>query len=107
MFDLPQEILVTLHRKDASLPLTRSDGTPSHDNKPTGEDNRVDRVIAASTTCTLCDVRFSTVAEQRVHIRSDFHGYNLKQRLRGLQTVSETDFDKLVGGMKQIGVGSI
>jgi hypothetical protein len=46
----------------------------------------------------MCGVAFHTVEDQRSHIRSDLHGYNLKQRLRGAIPVSEGDFEKLVGG---------
>ena len=52
-----------------------------------------------SKTCSLCSVAFETVEEQRSHIRSDLHGYNLKQRMRGAKPVSEEDFEKLVGGI--------
>jgi hypothetical protein len=48
--------------------------------------------------CSLCGVTFNTVEDQRSHIRSDLHGYNLKQRIRGAKPVSEADFEKLVGG---------
>jgi hypothetical protein len=103
VFDLPHEILVTLHQKDAatlSLPSAPPDrASPSGDGRLSGKDNDVDGTVAASTSCALCDVAFSNVAEQRSHVRSDYHGYNLKQRLKGLKTVDETGFDRLVEGM--------
>lgn len=37
-----------------------------------------------------------TVVDQRSHVRSDLHGYNLKQKMRGQKAVNESDFDKLV-----------
>ena len=52
--------------------------------------------------CSLCGVAFQTVEEQRSHTRSDLHGYNLKQKIRGANPVSEADFDKLVGGTTPI-----
>jgi hypothetical protein len=51
-----------------------------------------------SKACSLCGVSFHTVEEQRSHSKSDFHGYNLKQKMRGQKAVSEADFEKLVGG---------
>ena len=42
---------------------------------------------------------FSSVDEQRSHVRSDLHGYNLKQKMKGLKVVDELEFEKLVGGM--------
>ena len=49
--------------------------------------------------CSLCGVTFHTVEDHRSHIRSDLHGYNLKQRIRGSKPVSEADFERLIGGM--------
>lgn len=93
---------MTLHRKEistTSLPQAPSPTPPTTDDKSSANDIPVNGTVAASTSCALCDVRFSNVAEQRSHVRSDWHGYNLKQRLKGLKTVNETEFEKLVGGM--------
>jgi len=49
---------------------------------------------------------FATVQEQRDHVRSDLHGYNLKQKMRGLRPVEEKDFDKLVGELDESISGS-
>lgn len=51
-----------------------------------------------ATSCSLCGLTFSSLQEQRNHVRSDLHGYNLKQRLKGLSPVGEADFARLVGG---------
>jgi hypothetical protein len=51
-----------------------------------------------SKACSLCGVSFHTVEEQRSHTKSDLHGYNLKQKMRGQRAVSEGDFEKLIGG---------
>lgn len=48
--------------------------------------------------CSLCGVTFSTVEIQRSHVRSDLHQYNLKQKLRGLNAISENEFEKLIEG---------
>lgn len=45
--------------------------------------------------CSLCLVTFDTVEDQRSHIKSDLHGYNLKQRMRGANAVTEGEFEKL------------
>ena len=55
-----------------------------------------------SKACSLCRIMFHTVEDQRGHIRSDLHGYNLKQKLRGLPAVSEEEFERLVEGKKLI-----
>ncbi len=44
---------------------------------------------------------FATVQEQRGHLRTDFHQYNLKQKLRGQKLVSEADFEKLIGDIDE------
>jgi hypothetical protein len=37
--------------------------------------------------------------EQRNHVRSDLHNYNLKQKMRGLPSVGEAEFERLIGGL--------
>lgn len=61
-----------------------------------------DSTIVGAKACSLCSVTFPTVEEQRSHTRSDLHAYNLKQKIRGGNSVSEGDFEKLVGGMARI-----
>jgi hypothetical protein len=51
-------------------------------------------------------VAFQTVEDQRSHIRSDLHGYNLKQKIRGEQPVTEGEFEKLVGDLDESLSGS-
>lgn len=96
MYDLPQDILTTLTRKDAA-------GDGPQDNIQTSADIPRPELrtesAAGSKSCSLCGVTFHTVEDQRSHIRSDLHGYNLKQRIRGAKPVNEGDFEKLVGGM--------
>jgi hypothetical protein len=47
---------------------------------------------------------FPTLDDQRNHVRSDLHNYNLKQKIRGKPVVGEADFEKLIGGMDGIKV---
>ena len=51
----------------------------------------------SATSCALCALNFSTLEDQRAHVRSDLHNYNLKQKLRGQGAVSGNDYEKLVG----------
>jgi len=46
------------------------------------------------------------VAEQRNHVRSDLHGYNLKQKIKGQEPVGEVDFEKLIGDLDESISGS-
>ena len=50
-------------------------------------------------SCALCSLIFATVQEQRSHVRSDLHGYNLKQKIRGQRAVTETDFERLIANL--------
>jgi len=100
VYDLPADILSTLTRKE--------NGAQEHgkfgDHAPTEEpvlESKTESVVG-SKACSLCNVQFHTVEEQRGHVRSDLHGYNLKQRIRGSNPVTENEFEKLVGGMIRI-----
>jgi hypothetical protein len=98
VYDLPADILTTLTRKNDTEEGPHDDiATPSSTKDPVPE-SRIESVVG-SKSCSLCGVTFHTVEDQRGHIRSDLHGYNLKQRIRGAKPVSEGDFEKLVGGM--------
>ncbi|KAK4246657.1 hypothetical protein C7999DRAFT_15218 [Corynascus novoguineensis] len=99
LFDLPQDILDSLAPKpDAGLPaLDEEDGptntTPSGEpiTGPVGTEN-----VLGSQACSLCGMAFATVQEQREHLKTDLHYYNLKQKMNGLKPVSEAEFEKLV-----------
>ena len=61
------------------------------------EDKQVDDVRAKkATSCTLCNAVFDHVLRQREHARSDWHGYNLKRKLKGQAIVNELEFEDLV-----------
>ena len=46
------------------------------------------------------------MADQRTHVRSDLHGYNLKQRIKGLEPVGEAEFERLIGDLDESISGS-
>ena len=58
------------------------------------------------TSCSLCSASYQTVEQQRLHIKSDWHGFNLKQKLKGLKPVSESEFEKLVEDLDESISGS-
>jgi hypothetical protein len=108
VFDLPEELLATLTLKNQpdrpvphSPPRTQ---TPSADapKKSDAEENSP----AKATSCSLCGLSFASVEEQRSHIRSDLHGYNLKQKIKGANPVGEADFEKLIGDLDESISGS-
>ena len=44
--------------------------------------------------------------QQRLHVKTDWHNYNLKQKIRGAEFVSENDFEKLVDDLDESISGS-
>ncbi|KAK3310806.1 uncharacterized protein B0T15DRAFT_519528 [Chaetomium strumarium] len=98
LYDLPPEILNSLVPKpDAGLPVqaeeASTDSAPSRDRSPgpAGSESSL-----GSQACSLCGLSFVTVQEQKGHLKTDLHYYNLKQKLNGLRPVSEAEFEKLV-----------
>lgn len=59
-----------------------------------------------ATSCLLCSASFDSVPEQRQHVKSDWHGYNLKQKLGGRIPVTEHEFEKLVEDLNESISGS-
>ncbi|KAL8987264.1 MAG: hypothetical protein Q9177_003503, partial [Variospora cf. flavescens] len=102
-FDLPHELLVTLQPKDASLLQSNlGDISPRVDSN--SDDGKVEKPV--STSCVLCSAKFPDILEQRRHVKSDWHGYNLKQKLKGHKPVTEVDFEKLVEDLDESLSGS-
>ena len=54
----------------------------------------------------MCQATFPTVHEQRQHVRSDLHRYNLKLQVKGSQPVNEATFLKLIGDLDESLSGS-
>ncbi|KAF2100751.1 hypothetical protein NA57DRAFT_54825 [Rhizodiscina lignyota] len=107
VFDLPEEIISTLTVKQSSKVPVQSvvEETTRRKEKVTPEP-RDDGTPAKATSCNLCGLSFANVQEQRDHIRSDLHGYNLKQKLKGLKPVGEAEFERLIGELDESISGS-
>ncbi|KAF1997074.1 hypothetical protein P154DRAFT_471467 [Amniculicola lignicola CBS 123094] len=108
IFDLPEELLATITLKSqANLPVPE---TPPRISPPVIETSEIpeteDGVPTKTISCNLCGFTFPSVADQRNHVRSDLHGYNLKQKLKGLKPVGEADFEKLIGELDESISGS-
>lgn len=103
VFDLPQELLVTLQQKGADVLPSDTECIPIRvpQSEKSSKSERGADVPGSSTSCGLCNISFPSLIDQRSHVRSDWHGYNLKQKLRGLQPVSEINFEKLVGDLDE------
>ncbi|KAI0467388.1 hypothetical protein F4859DRAFT_494267 [Xylaria cf. heliscus] len=114
VYDLPHEVLATLalradadvdvdpHSFDTTLvPHAKSSSQQQNSSRNASTEN-----IVGSQACSLCRLSFVSVDDQRGHQRSDWHHYNLKQKLRGSNPVSEAEFEKLVGDLDESLSGS-
>ncbi|KAF2836716.1 hypothetical protein M501DRAFT_1018598 [Patellaria atrata CBS 101060] len=108
VFDLPEELLVTLTLKEQTeLPVNLIPSEPLHRSSRISETVEAqDAVATTATSCNLCNLAFPNLQEQRSHVRSDLHGYNLKQKMKRLQPVSEYEFEKLVEDLDESISGS-
>jgi hypothetical protein len=108
VFDLPEELISTLTLK--SQPNRPVQETPTQTATPasdTAEKSDVENGNPAkATSCNLCALSFPSVTEQRNHVRSDLHGYNLKQKIKGQKPVGEVEFEKLIGDLDESISGS-
>ncbi|KAJ5323808.1 hypothetical protein N7476_002408 [Penicillium atrosanguineum] len=103
VYDLPQELLATLSAKTAN----QSVAEPSTEDDPKDPEVAAqESAIATSTQCSLCKVSYHNVQEQRSHVRSDHHRYNLKSQLRGTAPLDEVQFAKAVGDLDESISGS-
>ena len=99
VFDLPREILASLQPAIVSSP---SSSDREFLERPRLEDTSHatrDDSSAMATSCAMCALSFANVQDQRTHVRSDLHAYNLKRKLRGFKPVPDVEFEKLVGGV--------
>ncbi|KIK61598.1 hypothetical protein GYMLUDRAFT_165824 [Collybiopsis luxurians FD-317 M1] len=74
---------------------------PAADDQQTQKLPSEERVSSSSSpstaSCSIClGIAFVDVDQQRTHFRSDWHRYNVKNRLQGNQPVSESDFNQLL-----------
>ncbi|KAI1172850.1 hypothetical protein F4777DRAFT_485576 [Nemania sp. FL0916] len=116
VYDLPPEVLSTLAlRDDADVDTQAEAGTStlSTSRSQSKDDLSRDTQRGASTeslvgsqACSLCGLAFATVEDQRSHQKSDWHHYNLRQKIRGHPPVSEVDFEKLLGDLDESLSGS-
>lgn len=104
IYDLPPELIDTLViQASKGLPQTSQaePGVESLPQRSLNEDG-----VSISTACTLCKVTFRDVADQRQHVRSDFHRYNLKLQIKQLPPIDEATFVKKIGELDESISGS-
>jgi Bacteroidetes VLRF1 release factor len=104
VFDLPTELLLSLQSRNVTQ---NSSVTEEHILETKSESARIQAdAVPASTSCALCQASFPTVIEQRDHVKSDFHRYNLKVTLKGSDSIDEATFNKLIGDLDESLSGS-
>ena len=102
VYDLPPELLSTLSVKSESQPVAVEEtAQPVRETPEQGSPE-----TTSATSCALCKVSFANVQDQRTHVRSDQHRYNLKAQLRGNPTLDELQFNKAVGDLDESISGS-
>ncbi|KIW27432.1 uncharacterized protein PV07_07169 [Cladophialophora immunda] len=106
IYDLPPELLLTLTLAggDHSQPQpqeSRSEGIPADRENTPSEDG-----VANSTSCALCRVTLDSVQDQRLHVKSDFHRYNIKLSIKQIPPVDEATFTKMIGDLDESLSGS-
>jgi hypothetical protein len=107
VFDLPEEILSTITLKNQSdRPVQEVPSTIPTNKNESSENPETEDGATKATSCSLCGLSFPSLEEQRRHVRSDLHGYNLKQKIKGLKPVGEADFEKLIGELDESISGS-
>ncbi|KAJ5647303.1 hypothetical protein N7490_003675 [Penicillium lividum] len=104
VYDLPPELLATLKTKTEHQPL--DDPTTEAPADTDAEAATQDLSIATSSSCPLCKVSYTNVQEQRSHVRSDHHRFNVKAQLRGNAPLDENQFVKAVGELDESISGS-
>ncbi|KAE9399862.1 hypothetical protein BT96DRAFT_965488 [Gymnopus androsaceus JB14] len=100
VYSLPQELL-------QSLAPRNSLGNRQEPPKPPSPEPVPSSSTSATRACNIClGIAFLDIDQQRAHFRSDWHRYNVKNRLKGGQPVAESDFNQLIDGLEDSLSGS-
>jgi hypothetical protein len=86
------------------LQEVEKEDTPKEIVKPEPSDDQPR--VPKGTSCSLCGLSFGSSTEQRQHVKSDLHRYNLKRKIKGQPSVSEADFDRMIGELDESISGS-
>ncbi|KAI9372538.1 hypothetical protein BJX61DRAFT_441667 [Aspergillus egyptiacus] len=104
VYDLPQEFLSSLVLRGENQPITLP--VTSHPAPKDIAEEAQEHAVATSTSCALCKVNIANVQEQREHVRSDHHKYNVRAQLRGNAVLDEAQFTKAIGELDESISGS-
>lgn len=106
-FDLPPELLYSL-----TIKTTLSESVQPSEPQVNVETKTAEPLplngdgVARSSSCGLCGVSYPSVQEQRHHVKSDLHRYNLKLKVKGLPPLDETSFATMIGDLDESISGS-
>ncbi|KAH9124292.1 hypothetical protein AeMF1_004917 [Aphanomyces euteiches] len=53
-------------------------------------------------TCGTCHLEFGDVDSQKVHFKTDFHVYNIKRKTKGLDCVSESEYNTFIATASKV-----
>ena len=108
IYDLPPELLLSLFPCASTQQLQPS--TDEHVAKeardPRDSTASSEEGVAHATACNLCRVTYGNVQDQRQHVRSDLHRYNLKLAVKQQPAVDEQTFARLIGDLDESISGS-
>ncbi|OAL48198.1 hypothetical protein IQ07DRAFT_513605 [Pyrenochaeta sp. DS3sAY3a] len=64
-------------------------------NMPTGSDNNTENTLLPSKnySCTSCQIAFTDGQEQRTHMKTSWHLFNLKRRMASLPPVAKEEYN--------------
>lgn len=103
LYDIDAGILNTIALKsDAGITEEPVDETKQTTDATANEST----TSGTQASCSLCGLKFDNVQGQRSHLKTDFHHYNLKQKLNGLEPVTESRFEELVNNLDESISGS-
>lgn len=92
VFSLPPELIQTL------VPRTLAFSQQQPEPEPEQAQAQAQAPTSALSCAACLGITFLDVDEQRAHVRSDWHRYNVKTRLAGGKPVDEPAFALLVSG---------
>lgn len=104
VYDLPAELLFTLSARSTGGSVQHAQDEET--STTTAQAGAKEDGASTSTGCTLCRASFHTVQEQRQHVKSDFHRYNLKLSIKRVPPIDEATFIKQIGDLDESISGS-
>jgi hypothetical protein len=95
IYSLPKDLLEAIVLKEDALPSVEDQ--QGAESKPDPQ-TRINASQGAG--CLTCNIGgFNNVSEQREHVRSDLHKFNLKRKLRKMTAVTADEFDQMLDGL--------